>query len=75
MVTVLKTDSGIQILSANLQKTIQSIREIVGNHSDSEIYNALKESNMDPNETAQKLLNQGHFLSFLSSLFSVYFPA
>lgn len=58
---MLKTDSGIQILSANLQKTIQSIREIVGNHSDSEIYNALKETNMDPNETAQKLLNQDPF--------------
>lgn len=58
---MLKTESGPQILSANLLKTIQSIREIVGNHSDSEIYNALKESNMDPNETAQKLLNQDTF--------------
>ncbi|GAB4842608.1 hypothetical protein Ancab_012583 [Ancistrocladus abbreviatus] len=61
MVTVLKSEGGTQILSANLQKTIQSIKEIVGNHSDTEIYNALKESNMDPNETAQKLLNQDPF--------------
>lgn len=48
-----------QILSARVQKTIQSIKEIVGDHSDADIYVALKETNMDPNETAQKLLNQG----------------
>lgn len=64
MVTLLKTEGGTQIVSAKVQKTIQSIKEIVGNHSDSEIYNTLQESNMDPNETAQKLLNQGKFVFF-----------
>lgn len=54
-----RIDGGPQILSAGVRKTIQSIKEIVGNHSDAEIYSTLKETNMDPNETAQKLLNQG----------------
>ncbi|XP_011625290.1 uncharacterized protein LOC18439379 isoform X1 [Amborella trichopoda] len=49
------------ILPAKVQRTIQSIKEIVGNHSDEYIYVTLKESNMDPNETAQKLLNQDPF--------------
>ena len=48
-----------QLLSARVRRTIQSIKEIVGNHSELDIYAALKETNMDPNETAQKLLNQG----------------
>ncbi|KAE8667161.1 Detected protein of unknown function [Hibiscus syriacus] len=48
-------------LSARVSKTIQSIKEIVGNHSDDEIYVALKEANMDPNETAQMLLHQDTF--------------
>ncbi|XP_021865005.1 GBF-interacting protein 1-like isoform X1 [Spinacia oleracea] len=62
MVTLLKTEGGTQVyVSANVEKTIQSIKEIVRNHSDSEIYNTLKETNMDPNETAQKLLNQDPF--------------
>ncbi|CAN0877986.1 GBF-interacting protein 1-like [Linum grandiflorum] len=50
-----------QALSAKVRKTILSIKEIVGNFTDSDIYMALKESNMDPNETAQKLLNQDPF--------------
>lgn len=48
-----------QILSAGVRETIQSLKEIVGNHSDADIYVALKETNMDPNDAAQKLLNQG----------------
>ncbi|CAK7356545.1 unnamed protein product [Dovyalis caffra] len=48
-------------LSARVRKTIQSIKEIVGNFSDADIYMVLKETNMDPNETAQKLLNQDPF--------------
>lgn len=59
MVAGSRIDSGTQILSASVRKTIQSIKEIVGNHSDAEIYVTLKETNMDPNETTQKLLNQG----------------
>ncbi|KAJ0988464.1 hypothetical protein J5N97_006820 [Dioscorea zingiberensis] len=45
----------------SVRRTIQSIKEIVSNHSEADIYAALKESNMDPNETAQKLLNQDPF--------------
>ncbi|KQK19096.1 uncharacterized protein LOC100833454 isoform X2 [Brachypodium distachyon] len=44
-----------------IHSTIQSIKEVVGGHSDADIYDALRESNMDPNETAQKLLNQDPF--------------
>lgn len=52
-------------LSSKIQATINSIREIVGAHSDAEILAVLRETNMDPNETAQKLLYQGlaHLLS------------
>lgn len=56
---VIEGAGGTQILSARVRKTIQSIKEIVGNHSELDIYAALKETDMDPNETAQKLLNQG----------------
>lgn len=65
---------GTQNLSAGVRKTIQSIKEIVGNHSDADIYSTLKETNMDPNETTQKLLNQGSFLIKFSSffMFSLY---
>jgi len=61
MVPGSRTESatGTHLLSARVRKTIQSIKEIVGNHSDADIYVALKETNMDPNETTQKLLNQG----------------
>ncbi|GMN36903.1 hypothetical protein TIFTF001_006390 [Ficus carica] len=61
MVTASRTDGAPQILSAGVRKTIQSIKEIVGNHSDIDIYWTLKETNMDPNETAQKLLSQDPF--------------
>jgi hypothetical protein len=60
---VIEGAGGTQILSARVRKTIQSIKEIVGNHSELDIYAALKETDMDPNETAQKLLNQGLFFS------------
>ncbi|KAL6606833.1 hypothetical protein ACP70R_042486 [Stipagrostis hirtigluma subsp. patula] len=46
---------------STIQSTIQSIKEVVGGHSDADIFDALRESNMDPNETAQKLLNQDPF--------------
>ncbi|BBG99877.1 Kinase-related protein of unknown function D, partial [Prunus dulcis] len=45
----------------SVRKTIQDIKEITGNHSEEEIYAMLKECNMDPNETAQKLLFQDPF--------------
>ncbi|KAL3511638.1 hypothetical protein ACH5RR_024355 [Cinchona calisaya] len=61
MISDSKIDRGTQILSAGVRKTIQSIKEIVGNHSEADIYVALKETNMDPNDAAQKLLFQDPF--------------
>ncbi|GKV36485.1 hypothetical protein SLEP1_g44611 [Rubroshorea leprosula] len=44
------------LIPENAKKTIQNIREITGKkHSDEEIYAVLKECDMDPNDTAQKL--------------------
>ncbi|XP_057765422.1 uncharacterized protein LOC130986147 isoform X2 [Salvia miltiorrhiza] len=43
-------------ISDSLRRTIEDIKEIAGQHSDEDIYAMLKECNMDPNETAQKLL-------------------
>jgi hypothetical protein len=40
-------------------EVVRSLKEIVEN-SDDEIYATLKECNMDLNETAQRLLNQGN---------------
>ncbi|XP_059669297.1 GBF-interacting protein 1-like [Cornus florida] len=39
-----------------LRQTIQDIKEVARKHSDDDIYTMLKECNMDPNETAQRLL-------------------
>ncbi|XP_008797669.2 uncharacterized protein LOC103712805 isoform X1 [Phoenix dactylifera] len=61
MVLASKLDGGTQTISFRVRKTIQSIKEIVGNHSDADIYAVLRETGMDPNETAQKLLNQDTF--------------
>lgn len=41
------------------RKVIESIKEIVGNHSDADIYTALKESDMNADEAVQKLIHQG----------------
>ncbi|XP_042003850.1 GBF-interacting protein 1-like [Salvia splendens] len=40
----------------SLRRTIDDIKEIAGQHSDEDIHAMLQECNMDPNETAQKLL-------------------
>ncbi|RVW52044.1 hypothetical protein CK203_079587 [Vitis vinifera] len=65
MVSGSRMEGGTQILPARVRKTIQSIKEIVGNHSDADIYVTLRETNMDPNETTQKLLYQGYSFSSL----------
>lgn len=70
MVSGTRIEGGAQVLSAGVRITIQSIKEIVGNHSDADIYVVLKETNMDPNETTQKLLNQGPF--FLNMIIYIY---
>ncbi|XP_042384065.1 uncharacterized protein LOC121976125 isoform X2 [Zingiber officinale] len=61
MVLAPRNDGGSQIIPFRIRSTIQSIREIVGDHSDADIYAMLKETNMDPNETAQRLLYQDPF--------------
>ncbi|KAG0559026.1 hypothetical protein KC19_10G072600 [Ceratodon purpureus] len=47
-------------IPASTKKVVQDLKEVVGN-SEEEIYAMLKECNMDPNETAQRLLNQDPF--------------
>ncbi|MCO5594245.1 hypothetical protein L7F22_048272 [Adiantum nelumboides] len=47
-------------IPANARKVVQDLQEIV-KISDEEIYAMLKECNMDPNETVQRLLNQDTF--------------
>ncbi|KAJ0987330.1 hypothetical protein J5N97_005686 [Dioscorea zingiberensis] len=56
-----RSDGENRAISFRVRSTIQTIREIVRDHSEADIYAALRESNMDPNETAQKLLNQDPF--------------
>ncbi|PSR85413.1 GBF-interacting protein [Actinidia chinensis var. chinensis] len=43
-------------IPSDVRKTIQDIREITAKHSDDDIYAMLTECNMDPDETAQRLL-------------------
>ncbi|XP_018492538.2 uncharacterized protein LOC108862793 isoform X3 [Raphanus sativus] len=43
------------------RKLIESIREIVGNHTDADIYTALRESDMNADEAVQKLIYQDPF--------------
>ncbi|PIA43144.1 hypothetical protein AQUCO_02000520v1 [Aquilegia coerulea] len=45
----------------SVHEAIQSLKEVVRNHSDSDILDTLKEFNMDLNDAAQKLLNQDPF--------------
>ncbi|XP_074380837.1 GBF-interacting protein 1-like isoform X2 [Apium graveolens] len=49
------------VIPAKVKKVIQNIKEISGNHDDEDVYFMLKECNMDPNETAQRLLQQDSF--------------
>ncbi|KAH7843936.1 hypothetical protein Vadar_022536 [Vaccinium darrowii] len=44
------------LIPSNVRKMIRDIKEIAAKHSDEDIYVMLKECNMDPNETAQRLL-------------------
>jgi hypothetical protein len=47
---------------------VQQLKEVVGNKADEEIYAMLKECNMDLNETAQRLLNQGERMREMKAL-------
>ncbi|CAA0823696.1 Kinase-related protein of unknown function (DUF1296 [Striga hermonthica] len=51
---------GAQSVPAGSRKIVQSLKEIV-NYSDAEIYATLKDCNMDPNETVNRLLAQDPF--------------
>ncbi|KAL6639956.1 hypothetical protein ACP70R_022266 [Stipagrostis hirtigluma subsp. patula] len=48
-------------IPAGARRTVADIKEIAGGHSDEEVYAMLRECNMDPNETAQRLLLQDTF--------------
>ncbi|XP_047310339.1 uncharacterized protein LOC124913938 isoform X2 [Impatiens glandulifera] len=52
--------AGLQSIPAASRKMIQSLKEIV-NCPEAEIYSVLKECNMDPNETVNRLLSQDPF--------------
>ncbi|GLT50605.1 hypothetical protein SLA2020_240810 [Shorea laevis] len=56
-----KGSSGISGIPAGSKKMVQSLKEIVNNYSEQEIYATLKECNMDPNETVNRLLAQDPF--------------
>ncbi|XP_047337685.1 GBF-interacting protein 1-like isoform X2 [Impatiens glandulifera] len=43
-------------ITGRVQEMIREIKEITGKHSDDDVYAMLKECNMDPNETTQRLL-------------------
>lgn len=47
------------LIPSSVRKTIHDIKEIAAKHSDEDIYLMLKECNMDPDETAQRLLYLG----------------
>lgn len=51
-------NSGISAIPAVSRKVVQSLKEIV-NCPELEIYAALKDCNMDPNEAVNRLLTQG----------------
>ncbi|CAO2206438.1 unnamed protein product [Urochloa humidicola] len=48
-------------IPAGARRTVADIKEIAGGHTDEEVYAMLRECNMDPNETAQRLLLQDTF--------------
>lgn len=54
-----KDNSGISGIPAGSRKMVQSLKEIVNNYTELEIYAALKECNMDPNEAVNRLISQG----------------
>ncbi|KAI3824621.1 hypothetical protein L1987_06085 [Smallanthus sonchifolius] len=55
------TSGGVQGIPAASRKMVQSLKEIVNGVSEAEIYAALKECNMDPNEAVNRLLSQDPF--------------
>lgn len=77
-----KGSNGISTIPAVARKMVQSLKEIVNNCTELEIYAALKDCNMDPNEAVNRLLSQGpifstslqgYFSNFSSSFSSFVF--
>nr|GMD09197.1 uncharacterized protein LOC109165618 isoform X2 [Ipomoea batatas] len=52
---------GVAMIPSGSRKIVESLKEIVRNYPESEIYAALKECNMDPNEAVNRLLSQDPF--------------
>ncbi|CAH9113545.1 unnamed protein product [Cuscuta europaea] len=52
---------GVATIPSGSRKMVDSLKEIVKNYPESEIYAALKECNMDPNEAVNRLLSQDPF--------------
>ncbi|KAI3800693.1 hypothetical protein L1987_28787 [Smallanthus sonchifolius] len=52
---------GVQGIPSASRKMVQSLKEIVNGVSEAEIYAALKDCNMDPNEAVNRLLSQDPF--------------
>lgn len=59
----MRNGNGVLSIPASSKKMVQSLKEIV-NCPEHEIYAMLKECDMDPNDTVNRLLSQGVF--FLS---------
>lgn len=68
-----KGSNGISGIPSGSRKMVQSLKEIVNNCTEQEIYAMLKDCNMDPNETVNRLLTQGLSLSLSSTKVSFLF--
>lgn len=60
-----KSAGGFSAVSAGDRKLIAFVKEVATSHSDEEIYAMLKECNKNPDEAAQRLLNEGFSLYLL----------
>lgn len=56
-----KSTNGTSGIPAEWRKMVQSLKEIVNNCTEQEIYATLRECNMDPDEAVNRLLTQGRF--------------
>ncbi|KAM7258111.1 hypothetical protein ACFE04_013852 [Oxalis oulophora] len=56
-----KGSIGISNIPAGSKKIVLSLKEVVNNVPEAEIYAALKECNMDPNEAVNRLISQDPF--------------
>jgi hypothetical protein len=64
--------SSLSGIPAASRKMVQSLKEIVTNIPDNEIYATLKDCNMDPNEAVSRLLSQGFSLSLFFLFLKVH---